>query len=75
MEALIDEGKARAIGISNFSLRQLDSLLEFARVKPVSQLFEITVTRRLQKKTLSTNGKHVLTGPPLLPESNLQRQP
>ena len=34
MEALYDSGKARAIGVSNFSSKKLGDLLEIARVPP-----------------------------------------
>ncbi|KAF2288641.1 hypothetical protein GH714_009766 [Hevea brasiliensis] len=34
MEALFDSGKARAIGVSNFSVKQLEDLLAVARVTP-----------------------------------------
>lgn len=34
MEALYDSGKARAIGVSNFSTKKLGDLLEVARVSP-----------------------------------------
>jgi alcohol dehydrogenase (NADP+) len=34
MEALNDSGKARAIGVSNFSSKKLGDLLEVARVPP-----------------------------------------
>ena len=34
MEALFDSGKARAIGVSNFSSKKLGDLLEVARVPP-----------------------------------------
>ncbi|CAH8392640.1 unnamed protein product [Eruca vesicaria subsp. sativa] len=34
MESLTDSGKARAIGVSNFSTKKLENLLELARVPP-----------------------------------------
>lgn len=34
MEALYDSGKARAIGVSNFSVKKLGDLLDIARVPP-----------------------------------------
>lgn len=34
MEALYDSGKARAIGVSNFSVKKLGELLDIARVPP-----------------------------------------
>lgn len=41
MEALVDEGAAKAIGVSNFSERQLSRLLAAARVKPVVDQVEL----------------------------------
>jgi diketogulonate reductase-like aldo/keto reductase len=35
MEELVDAGLARNIGVSNFSLAQLDRIREAARIKPV----------------------------------------
>lgn len=34
MEALFDSGKARAIGVSNFTIKKLKDLLEVARIPP-----------------------------------------
>lgn len=34
MEALYDSGKARAIGVSNFSVKKLGNLLDIARIPP-----------------------------------------
>lgn len=34
METLYDSGKARAIGVSNFSTKKLSDLLDVARVPP-----------------------------------------
>ncbi|XP_073150932.1 NADPH-dependent aldo-keto reductase, chloroplastic-like [Henckelia pumila] len=34
MEALFDSGKARAIGVSNFSMKKLGNLLDIARIPP-----------------------------------------
>jgi diketogulonate reductase-like aldo/keto reductase len=35
LEALVDSGLVRHLGVSNFSLRQVEEVLAFARVKPV----------------------------------------
>jgi diketogulonate reductase-like aldo/keto reductase len=40
MEQLVDTGKARAIGVSNFTIPQLERLLSFARIKPVCNQVE-----------------------------------
>jgi diketogulonate reductase-like aldo/keto reductase len=37
MEDEFDKGKARALGISNFNHLQIEELLGYARIKPVSQ--------------------------------------
>ena len=34
MESLYDSGKARAVGVSNFSSKKLGDLLEVARIPP-----------------------------------------
>ncbi|KAF2288637.1 hypothetical protein GH714_009717 [Hevea brasiliensis] len=41
MEALFDSGKARAIGVSNFSVKKLEDLLAVARVTPAVNQVEI----------------------------------
>lgn len=41
MEALVAEGAAKAIGVSNFGERQLGALLEAARIKPVVNQVEL----------------------------------
>ena len=41
MEALADSGKARAIGVSNWTIPRLQSLLSFARIKPTVNQIEI----------------------------------
>lgn len=35
MEKLVDDGYVKSIGVSNFSKKQIDRLLESARIKPV----------------------------------------
>lgn len=41
MEELVDEGLVRHIGISNFSVKQVEELLEYARIKPVANQVEL----------------------------------
>jgi len=41
MEDEFDKGKARALGISNFNHLQIEELLGYARIKPVSQQIEV----------------------------------
>jgi diketogulonate reductase-like aldo/keto reductase len=40
MEGLYDSGKARAIGVSNFSTKKLEDLLAVARVPPAANQVE-----------------------------------
>lgn len=41
MEALVDDGLATHIGVSNFSLRQIEEVLSYARHKPVVNQVEL----------------------------------
>jgi len=41
MEALYDSGKAKAIGVSNFSSKKLEDLLDVARVPPAVNQVEL----------------------------------
>jgi 2,5-diketo-D-gluconate reductase A len=43
MEELYEEGKIRAIGLSNFEKHQMDELLEYARIKPAVNQIETHV--------------------------------
>ena len=43
MEELLEEGKIRAIGLSNFSSQQLDDLMEYAKIKPAINQIETHV--------------------------------
>lgn len=40
MESLVDAGKVRAIGVSNFNVKQLQRLLSYARIKPACNQVE-----------------------------------
>jgi diketogulonate reductase-like aldo/keto reductase len=49
MESLYDSGKARAIGVSNFSSKKLGDLLEVARVPPAVNQVECHPSWRQDK--------------------------
>lgn len=41
MEALVDEGKVKSLGVSNFSLKQVEELIAGCRVRPVVNQVEL----------------------------------
>lgn len=41
MEQLVNDGLAKHIGVSNFSVKQIEELLEYARIKPVANQVEL----------------------------------
>ena len=41
MESLVDAGLVKSIGLSNFNQRQLASILESCRIKPVNLQIEV----------------------------------
>lgn len=43
MEKLVDAGKARAIGVSNFGIRNLETLLESAKIVPAVNQIELHI--------------------------------
>ena len=49
MEKLVDDGLVKSIGISNFSCQKIDTLLEYARIKPVAVQVEVHPYFRNQK--------------------------
>ncbi|KAK7395237.1 hypothetical protein VNO78_15785 [Psophocarpus tetragonolobus] len=59
MEALYDSGKARAIGVSNFSSKKLGELLEVARVPPTVNQLECHPAWRQQKMKAFCKSKDV----------------
>jgi len=61
MEALFDSGKARAIGVSNFSSKKLGDLLEVARVPPAVNQVECHPSWRQDKLRdfCNSNGVHL----------------
>ncbi len=40
MESLVQAGRARALGVSNFTISQLENLLSFATIKPACNQVE-----------------------------------
>jgi diketogulonate reductase-like aldo/keto reductase len=41
MEELVAEGKIKSIGLSNFNIEQVSTILEISKIKPVCNQFEI----------------------------------
>ncbi|RZC19457.1 NADPH-dependent aldo-keto reductase, chloroplastic isoform B [Glycine soja] len=63
MEALYDSGKARAIGVSNFSSKKLQDLLDIARVPPAVNQVELHPGWQQQKLHAFCESKGIhLTG-------------
>ncbi|KAK6290514.1 hypothetical protein POUND7_002055 [Theobroma cacao] len=67
MEALYDSGKARAIGVSNFSSKKLGDLLEVARVSPAVLQVESHPVWQQPKlhEFCKSNGVHITGYSPL----------
>ncbi|XP_050895301.1 NADPH-dependent aldo-keto reductase, chloroplastic-like [Lathyrus oleraceus] len=59
MESLYDSGKARDIGVSNFSTKKLGDLLEIARIPPVVNQVECHPSWRQDKLQDICNSKGV----------------
>ena len=59
MEALYDSGKARAIGVSNFSIKKLGDLLEVARVPPAVNQVECHLSWKQTKLHAFCKSKEV----------------
>lgn len=61
METLYDSGKARAIGVSNFSVKKLQDLLKVARVTPAVNQVECHPGWRQEKlhEFCKSKGIHV----------------
>lgn len=41
MEIMVDDGLVKHLGVSNFSLKQVEELLAHARIKPVANQIEL----------------------------------
>uniref|UniRef100_A0A1A8BM05 NADP-dependent oxidoreductase domain-containing protein n=1 Tax=Nothobranchius kadleci TaxID=1051664 RepID=A0A1A8BM05_NOTKA len=54
MEALRSSGKVKSIGVSNFSILQLERLLALCRVPPaVNQVIHVSIASKLESKTVA----------------------
>ncbi|KAE9589951.1 putative oxidoreductase [Lupinus albus] len=73
MEVLYDSGKARAIGVSNFSSKKLQDLLEIARVPPAVNQVELHPAWQQTKlrKFCESKGIHLSAYSPLGSPGNL----
>ncbi|XP_051131953.1 NADPH-dependent aldo-keto reductase, chloroplastic-like isoform X2 [Andrographis paniculata] len=67
MEALYDSGKARAIGVSNFTVKKLGDLLETARVVPAVNQVELHPVWQQPKlrEFCNANGVHLSAFAPM----------
>ncbi|XP_027334920.1 NADPH-dependent aldo-keto reductase, chloroplastic-like [Abrus precatorius] len=80
MEALYNSGKARAIGVSNFSVKKLQDLLDVARVPPAVNQVELHPSLHQPKlhAFCKSNGVHLSGYSPLgkgYGESNVLKNP
>jgi diketogulonate reductase-like aldo/keto reductase len=41
MEELVEQGKTRFIGLSNFNIQQINDILKIAKVKPICNQVEV----------------------------------
>ena len=41
MEELVEQGKTKAIGLSNFNIKQIKDILSICKIKPVCNQFEV----------------------------------
>ncbi|PWY90021.1 Aldo/keto reductase [Aspergillus heteromorphus CBS 117.55] len=67
MERLVDNGKARSIGVSNFNVLKLKRLLETARIPPAVNQVELHpyLPQSALVKFCNQNGIHVMAHQPL----------
>ena len=57
MEKLVDEGLVKSIGISNFSVKKIEDLLQYARIKPAVNQVELHPYFRNEKLHKYCNSK------------------
>lgn len=60
MEEMVDLGKTKSIGVSNFSSEQVDRIVEIARIKPVTNQVELHVYNQ-QRELEEALKKHNIT--------------
>ena len=60
MEAQVDAGRAKAIGLSNFNSKQIENILKFARIKPANLQVELCLYFQ-QKQLREFCKKHGIT--------------
>lgn len=67
MEAAVDQGLCRHIGVSNFSIARLEALLEQARIRPVMNQIELHpyLQQREMRAFGATHGVHLTAFSPL----------
>lgn len=46
MEDMVEQGKVHSLGVSNFDVDKLESLMDFAKVRPVINQVELNPNRR-----------------------------
>lgn len=76
MEAAVDAGKVRSIGVSNFDVDHLDALLKVARIKPVVNQIEshpFFAHEKLREETLK-RGIHIEAYSPMAQGAALDRE-
>lgn len=76
MEAAVDAGKVRSIGVSNFDVDHLDALLRVARIKPVVNQIEshpFFAHEKLREETLK-RGIHIEAYSPMAQGAALDRE-
>ncbi|KAF5840439.1 dihydroxyacetone reductase [Dunaliella salina] len=82
MEKLVDDGIAKSIGLSNFSLRQVDEILKVARIQPVHNQVELspyipqwTLVEECKKRGVMCTAYCPLGGPSAIKPNKLIQDP
>ena len=53
MEELVEQGKTKAIGLSNFNIQQIQDILKICKIKPVCNQFEVKLVLSWLQKILN----------------------